>query len=60
MGGIVGVAGPAAADVGGVSALSAVVYEHEVRRASQMTWEEGAMTPSLRGGVERMSAGRSA
>ena len=55
-----GVAGVGAAGIGGASALSVVVREQEVRRTSQVTWEEGAMTPSPRGGTERMSAVRSA
>ena len=60
MGGRAGVAGPAAADTGGISALIGVVHEHEARRASQVTWEESAMRQSPRGGMERMSAIRPA
>ena len=50
MGGSTGVADTAAEDAGGVSALSAVVYEHEVRRASQMAAEATDMTPSPKEG----------
>ena len=60
MGGSVGVAGPAAADTGGMSALSVVVRENEVRRASQMAAEAGDMRQSPRGALERTSAVRRA
>ena len=60
MGGRYGVAGVGAAGIGGASALSGVVREQEVRRASQMAGEGGAMRQSPRGGMERMSAVRRA
>ena len=60
MGGSTSVADTAAGDAGGVSALSAVVREKEVRRASQGAGEASKMSPSPGGGVERMSAVRRA
>ena len=60
MGRSTGVADTAAEDAGGASALSAVVYEHEARMASQMAGEASKMRQSPRGGVESTSAGRRA
>ena len=50
MGGSVGMFGPAAADTGGVSALSAVVHEQEAQMASQMAAEATDMRPSPKEG----------
>ena len=50
LGGSTGVADTAAEDAGGASALIGVLRENEVRRASQLAGEGGAMTPSPKEG----------